>query len=320
VDTQQIKYNHSDLSIIIPTKDRPDKLNNILYSISLQNIKVGRIIVIESGESTEHIVSQYSEQLPVEYYHCFPPGQIRQKNMGISLLDGRTSLVAFFDDDIILEKNALINIINFLNKNSNNTAGISFNIVNNPPYRFSLIRSMLGMSSYKQGRVLKSGFNITISPVEKNLRTKWLCGGATVWKKDILHKFKTKEIKSRWAASEDLLFSYPIGKQHHLYVCSDARVRHEHVYDHKNEKKHSYYGYTLTLWQLYFVRSHKELSILLFFWMILGQIVGRLLIGFAFFEISKIQFAIGQIKGTAIGIITMLRKNKIEYLLEENDL
>lgn len=48
---------------------------------------------MDGGKGVRDEVMGFSDRLPVAYYECQPPGQIRQRNMGISLLDDHTSLV-----------------------------------------------------------------------------------------------------------------------------------------------------------------------------------------------------------------------------------
>ncbi len=316
--TRQI-YKGEDVVFIIPTKDRPEKVKDVLKSIALQTIPCGRLIVVDGGQSVKDIVLSFSDRLPVEYYKCYPPGQIRQRNMAISLLDDRTPLVGFLDDDVVLKPQALESMITFWNKCESGTAGASFNIVNNPPYRYSLIRAIMGMSSLQQGRVLCSGYNVAATPVDIDLRTQWLCGGATVWRQEIIKKYVNKEINSRWAICEDVIFSYPIGKKFPLYVCANAKARHEHIYDHTTKRKYQYYGRTATLWRLYFVESHAELSRMFFLWMLLGQITARCISGIISFRISDIQYAIGQIKGAIIGLTAIFRGSNLLSLLNEKD-
>ncbi len=311
-------YNGQDVALIIPTKDRPGKVKNILESISSQTLPCGRLIVVDGGQSVKDMVVSFSDRLPIEYYECHPPGQIRQRNMAISLLDDRTPLVGFLDDDIVLEPQALESMITFWNNCESATAGVSFNIVNNPSYRHSWMRAIIGMSSSQQGRVLRSGYNVATTPVDIDLRAQWLCGGATVWRQEILKKFINKEVCSRWAICEDVIFSYPIGKEFSLYVCADAKVRHEHVYDHTKKMKHRYYGRTVTLWRLYFVESHAELSRMFFLWMLLGQITARCISGIISFRISDIQYAVGQIEGAMMGLTALFRGLNLLSLLNED--
>jgi len=274
--------------------------------------------VVDGGQSVKDIVMCFGDRLPVEYYKCYPPGQIRQRNMAISLLDDRTPLVGLLDDDIVVETQALKSMITFWNKCEPDTAGVSFNIVNKHSTFPAWAKAVIKTSFPQQGRVLCSGYNISIEDVSTDLKTQWLCGGATVWRQEILKKYSNKEISSRWATCEDVIFSYPIGKRFSLYVCADAKVRHEHVYDHKTKMKYRYYGRTLILWRLYFVESHVELSRKLFLLMASGEIAARLMTGILSLRVRHIQYAIGQLEGAVIGLTALLRGSNLLSLLNEH--
>lgn len=307
------------MALIIPTKDRPQKVKALLDSMVRQTVPCGRVIIVDGGRSVKDIVMSFSDRLPVEYCECHPPGQIRQKNKGISLLNRRTSLVGFLDDDIVLEPEALERMMTFWNECEADTAGVSFNIINSPSYRYSWVKALMGMSSPQQGRVLRSGYNVATTPVDSHLKTQWLCGGATVWRKEILKRFTNREIYSRWAICEDVIFSYPIGKEYPLYVCAGAKVRHEHVYDHAAKMKYRYYGRTVTLWRLFFVESHAECSRMAFLWMVLAQISARFILGIFSFRMRHIEYAIGQIEGAIVGLRALYRGlDLLSFLNEEN--
>jgi glycosyltransferase involved in cell wall biosynthesis len=310
-------YGGTDLAILVPTKDRPHKLRCLLESLAQQTEPCGRIIVIDGGESVRDTVMSFAGRLPVEYQACHPPGQIRQRNMGIALLDDSTPLVGSLDDDIVLLPTAVEHLIRFWNTRDHDTAGVSFNIVNLPAERHSWLTGLFGLTGPEQGRVLRSGRNTPILSVPSDLRTQWLCGGATVWKLHILRTFSNRERYAQWAMAEDLLFSYPIGKLYPLYVCADAKVRHEHVFDHKIPMKHKYYGRTETLWRFAFVESHKELSRAAFLWMQSATIVARLCKGVLCFQPRHIQFAIGQADGVACGLAALMRGDDVASLLSE---
>lgn len=295
-------YHGQDLALVIPTKDRPQKMRNFLNSLVQQEVICGRIIIVNGGQSIEEMVMSFSGRLPVEYYECHPPGQIRQRNMGIALLDERTRLVGFLDDDIVLESGALEHMIAFWNRTEPHTAGVSFNITNQHSTLPKWAKGFFAMLFPRQGKVLPSGYQVSIENVRKDLKAQWLCGGATVWKQRILRDYANREISSRWAIGEDLIFSYPIGKRFPLYVCADARVRHEHVYDHKVDMRHRYYGRTVMLWRLYFVESHKELSRKLFFLMASAEMIMRLTIGVLMQKRPQIDYALGLKEGMVLGM------------------
>ena len=65
-------YNTKDLAIIIPTKDRPFEVKRHLQSLVKQKCKLGRVIVVASGQDIKEIVVCFKDSLPVEYYRSEP--------------------------------------------------------------------------------------------------------------------------------------------------------------------------------------------------------------------------------------------------------
>jgi glycosyltransferase involved in cell wall biosynthesis len=291
-----LPYRPSDLAILVPTKDRPAKLQEFLDSLAAQTARVGRVIVVDGGTSVRDVVLRYADRLPVEHHVCQPPGQIRQRNMGIALLDDRTPLVASMDDDIVFEPGAVERMIAFWNSVPAETAAVQFNIVNAPPEPDTRLRRLFGLSGPEPGRVLRSGFSTSNCQASSDHRADWVSGGATVWRLDVLRDHPHRELPGRWAISEDVIFSYGISRSLPMYVCASARVRHEHVFDYKVRRPERFHGLTQTLWVFYFVESNPDLSISAFLWSVAGTAAGRLLAGVATLNAAHLQFATGQIE------------------------
>lgn len=313
-------YIGSDIAFIVPTKDRPRKIKNLLDSLAAQTTQCSRIIIINGGECIKDLVLGYKERLPVEYYECQPPGQIRQRNMGISLLDIKTPLVGSLDDDIVLMPDAIEKMISYWNIIPTETAAVSFNIINCKPEKHTLLKGMMGLTGPQPGKVLSSGINTPILSISENIPSEWVCGGATVWRQTILKQFTNSPNDAMWASSEDLNYSYPIGKFYPLFVCAGARVNHEHDYDLRIKRKHLYYGRTETLWRLYFVESNKELSRVFFLWSQATTILARCLKGIISLNSRHFLFALGQLQGLYIGLKVIARKKDIKVFLNESSL
>ena len=124
------RYQPEDLEFIIPTKDRPGKLGNLLDSFVAQEITCARILIIDGGKSVAATVDEYADRLPVEHHVCHPPGQIRQRNMGLGMLAAGTKLVGFLDDDIVPADGALAAMLALGNEREPETAGAPSNAVN----------------------------------------------------------------------------------------------------------------------------------------------------------------------------------------------
>ncbi len=292
----QKPYSEKQLSFVIPTKDRPGKLHNLLSSIAEQSVKCGRIIVVDGGVSVEDVCDEFAGVLAIDYVVCLPPGQIRQRNLGISRLKPTDHLVAFLDDDLVLEHGAAAAMIDCWNRVEPDTAGIGFNIVNAGSHEYSSLLGMMLVDSRKSGDVLISGSNIGIHGLKQDIRSRWLGGGYTVWRQDILAKYRQAELATRWAHGEDLRFSYPIGKRYPLWVCAGARVRHEHVYDQAPPSHvHRYRGRILSLACFQFIEENREFSRIACCWMILSSATARLFSGVLKRNGKRIQTAVGQL-------------------------
>jgi len=317
-ETSSSYYVSKDIAIIIPTRNRPEEVRRLLKSIYELDCEIGRIIIVASGQDIQKVVMKFKNLLPVEYYSS-EPGQIRQRNHGISLLGDSTKLVATMDDDTTFKKTAVTEIIKFWNSVEPETAGVGFNIVNYPAHRHTWIRSIFGVSVPEPGRVLKSGFNTPITNIVQNIRTEWLNGGTTVWRQDILKKYEHREIRSKWAVCEDLIFSYPIGKKYPMYICFNACVEIEDVVL-RNPANDVYKmrGINFVLWQFYFVTSNKEMSVTLFVYRIILQALISIIKWSFHKDLSRFFFASGLLKGLFIVLVYIIKRGNLLDIIELN--
>ena len=94
-------YTAKDLAIIIPTKDRPEQVKRHLLSLTEKNCEIGHIILVASGKDVLDIVFAFKGKLNIDYFRS-DPGQIKQRNIGISKLDNTTKLVTTMDDEVFI--------------------------------------------------------------------------------------------------------------------------------------------------------------------------------------------------------------------------
>jgi len=298
-----MKYHTSDLAVIIPTKDRPAHVKRHLQSLADQDCDLGRIIIVDSGQNIEKIVLSFKDKLPVEYYRS-EPGQVRQRNLAISLLDDSTKLVASMDDDVTYHKGAISEMINFWNSIKLETAGVGFNIVYQSKNNLNL-RSRILSKFNKPGSVKKSGACIAFTNLHKDIKVQWLCGGATVWKYEILKKYKHDNnlLDLKRAVNEDSIYSYPIGKIFNLMACAASKVEIEDdIMDTKSIDFHMYKGRVRYSMKLYFVITNTEFSRIIFFFsqlLILIKLLFKLII---FLDLKYLYDILGTIKGILINL------------------
>ena len=312
------RYTTQDLAILIPTKDRPKEVERLLQSISSLDCKIGRIIIVASGQDIHEVILKFKNLLPLEY-HRSEPGQIKQRNFGIALLDEKTRLVATMDDDVIFQTSAVSKIISFWNSIEPETAGVGFNVINKDAHHHSWLKGLFGFSVPEPGKLLKSGINTPITNVRKNIRSEWLNGGATVWRQEILKTNTHREIQSRWAIYEDLIFSYPIGRKSPLYVCHVAKVKSLDTASlngspkfYKDQSKSQF------LWGLYFVLNNNNLSLTGYLIYKLIQFFTLTMKGLIFGDYNKLHCVAGILSATYLSLGLFSKKNNIVKILESN--
>lgn len=304
-----------EICVITPTKGRHKQLRFLLKTLAEQSTPVGKIIIADGGRDAEELVDTYRDRLPVMWLDCPQPGQVIQRNLALGFVENHFKVIIYFDDDIQLEQGAVEAFVAFWNSHEAAPAGVSFNLTNMPSQPDHFLRRLFCMGTEPRGRVLKSGYNTPAVGVEADLRSDWLIGGATGWRKDVLLGKANEEIPSRWAITEDLMFSYPLYKAGQiLYVCASARAAHIDDTPTETFDAGIFRGNAAVLWRYFFVVSHPELSRVLFFWMVFGQILGRLAQGM-FGNLGALGYAWGYSKGFSKCLISLVLRRDIRNFL-----
>lgn len=311
-------YSANEMAVLVPTKDRPERVRRLLETLSAQTEKPGQVIIVDGGKSVEAVVRSFEDRLHVEWHLCHPPGQIRQRRHGLGKLAPFVRLVSLFDDDMVLEPDAVEQMVDLWNNCEPETAGIGYNLLNTTPHAYRRHYALFFMSAQEQGRVLPSGFVTPLGNVDKDQRVQWLGGGYTAWRRDVLDENPQEEINTKWAVGEDVRFSYPLGKRYPLYVCASARVREEAVNDYVPPSEIArYQGKKWALANLCFVAAHEDLSLAKCFWMLFGSTGFKLGVGILRGVPSARQGALGQLSAIWDFLLAAASGRDFKTLLED---
>lgn len=103
-----------DYSVIIPVYNRPDEIDELLQSLTLQTFDNFEVLIIEDGsdQSCEDIVISYSDRLTIRYYFKENSGQGYSRNYGFERAIGNYFVV--FDSDCIIPPHYFENVNQFL--------------------------------------------------------------------------------------------------------------------------------------------------------------------------------------------------------------
>ncbi len=268
----------NDFCFIVPTKDRIDLLNRLLISIYAQNY-LPKYIIIVDGSSEECLKKiMKNNNVKIIYESVYPPSLTKQRNVGISLVPECIKYVGFLDDDLVLLKNSIQIIYDFYSVDiENKYGGISFNLLNEPKYKKSILKKLFYIGGNKPGKISISGTTSCYNnPDEECLQTEWLCGGATVWRKEVFEKFKFDEWYKGYALWEDVDFSFRVSGAYTLAVLKRAEGLHLHIKATLGKDFYLRCGDIEVVDRLYFVKKYPdEFSFSLSLWSCFGTFIGN---------------------------------------------
>ncbi|MEJ6981300.1 glycosyltransferase [Pedobacter sp. P351] len=101
-------------SIIIPLYNRPQEIDELLYTLTQQTYRQFEVLVIEDGskDTAKEIVEGYKDRLEISYYFKENEGQGFARNFGFERAKGSYFIV--FDSDCLIPEDYLQNVNNYI--------------------------------------------------------------------------------------------------------------------------------------------------------------------------------------------------------------
>ncbi len=127
-------YMQLKFSLIIPVYNRPQEIEELLYSLTKQDFKESfEILIIEDGseKTCERVINRYDRELTIRYFFKENTGAGLSRNFGMEKALGNYFII--LDSDVLLPKHYLSDVYNALNSNFTDAFGgadkahISFN-------------------------------------------------------------------------------------------------------------------------------------------------------------------------------------------------
>lgn len=230
--------NSKQISVIIPTLNRPEDLDRCLASIMTQTMLPSEVIVVDQSddERTRDLVENYRQKsgqgLPdFVYAHLEQKSSARARNHGIKLAAG--DFVGFIDDDIILDPQYFENIIKYFNDPL--VGGVAGN-VKNPVLMLgfkSRVRKLISrifLINHFNGRMTASGFGFPI--FERHLdhvaQVELFSGYSMIFRRELITENPFDDWFEGYSFREDVDVSYRISAKAKLLQVPDAKFYHNH--------------------------------------------------------------------------------------------
>jgi len=247
----EIEVPIANISVIIPTKNRPEDLKKLLKSLRKQTVLPKEIIVVDDSDDdktkdlVEYIRSEFlNNKVRIKYLRGGEEGVAEKRNIGLSHTIGDICL--FIDDDIIINKNYIKKILEVYETHPN-ALGVGGYIINEPLPFSSLsnsIKRVLFVFHFTPDacRVRPIGISLPY-PLTKIINCEWLNGGTASYKREIFKDFRWDEILKAYSISEDKDLSYRICKRfpNSLFMTPYAKAIHTKSPAARISKKHVIY-------------------------------------------------------------------------------
>ena len=220
---------HSGFAVGIPTHNRPNQLKSTLASISRLDPAPNGIFVCDSSplEIYEKVIQICNEaEIPTTLIRSNRPSIPFQRNCLISvMLDVQPSFeyVLFLDDDTEPDPSYSEKLIEFLKQNPlyGGAAGITQTKARS---RFIDFLGYIFLVNGKPGNVLLSGVGIPPNRFDLGgTDVEWIFG-CSMWRREVLEKFRWNDSWDGYAAGEDVYFSFCVSRCWKLRVIPSARI------------------------------------------------------------------------------------------------
>jgi hypothetical protein len=266
--------NNYTTSLVIATRNRKTELSNLLYSLSKCSVKPDIVAIVSSGNEIYSTLKKFDNEINIICSHVKKAGQVFQRQCGLDLLNYKSDITIFLDDDVIIPEDFFLLVINFFKEKKDDIGGLGFNLKNQEICASN--RDFQGKpdSQNKYGKVLKDGRAIDYTDSEKVINVEWL-NGLSAWRTKVLLEFKHPPIKNTYAACEDLIFSFEVGRVYKLYFDPKIVLLDQ---NEPNSEEITFEKYK-TWWQhkLYFVLVNKEMSLRKFKISIIKELLVKIL-------------------------------------------
>jgi glycosyltransferase involved in cell wall biosynthesis len=264
------------LSVVIPTRNRPNLLKSCLERILDNSILPNQIIIVDSSDFNQRINNDYSDNRIV-YQTTEIASAAIQRNIGIELVSEYTKYLAFLDDDVQIERDYFSKLIDTLN--STEAIGVS-GLAINPKEKSSetnagILRDKFSRfflnNSKKSGVILRSGINIPVKNKSlEPVKSQWLIG-CSLWDYNKIKSMRFEKDFFGQSLGEDVIFSLKASEIGSLFVNTSVEICHlETDIMRPNSEKFTFMWVTNRL-RIIQTNKNSKLNLIPYHWANLGK-------------------------------------------------
>jgi len=282
------------ISVVIPTKNRPQDLITCLKSIITQTVLPDEVVIVDASDeqALKSHLNQFSE-MNTKYIPTARSGTTIQRNIGIRASFG--DIVVFSDDDMIWDEDFLKQILSvFKSYPPDRIGGVTARIVFGTKAREDGNLIKAGLSAIKRflvtaffltregdGKFQLSGMPTIVNNANQVTGCEFLYGGCMAFRRQVIEEFMFDENLVGYGLGEDDDIAYRVSRKYQNYYTPHAQAIHSDAststsgnsYEHMTAMiQNRYYLFRKNLPQ---TLKHK----LAFYWAVVGLFVVETLDG-----------------------------------------
>ena len=266
------------ISVVIPTRNRPVNLGNLINSLKNQTIAIDEVIIVDSSDEIYQLELTEFDNLKIELIRTEVKSAAIQRNIGMEHISDRCDLLYFLDDDVLPEPNYLEKLALVLNNSEAvGASGVAKNPLSTqtrqkPSGIAGFAHKLFLLDSDIDGKLLLSGVNIPVR-LENNSVTEvdWLIG-CSVWRYEKIKFLRFEKDFLGQSLAEDVIFSVHAKKQGKLLTDPGVILIHEESMIGRALPKEHWNMWMVNRWRLIQVMETGFLGKCAFWWASIGQI------------------------------------------------
>ncbi len=280
----------ASVSVVVPTRDRPEVLNQLLQSLAAQSFAPLETIIVDDSpaETARSVVTAFEPNFrglgsQLRYVRGTGDGNTSARNIGISIAKGDS--VLFLDDDVILERDTVSSLSQFL---SENTAAMVVQPVITAFEEYwdsmgfgarfeNAVRKAMMLSYHGRDKqsVRRSAASVYGSMVTRTISVERTSGCCLVRRKVLdLVRFDTN--LARYGLYDDLDFSYNVYRRYPgtLFCVPSVRIVHTASRQARLSRRTSEFMRIIYWWYVFFKDTFQSstLNLVAFLWACIGNL------------------------------------------------
>ena len=252
-----------DISVIIPTYNRPDYIATTLKA--LQKFSICEVIVVDQSQDTKtkKVCSEYNAR----QVHSKIPSLTIARNLGVKYAQGK--LICFIDDDVtLLDRyfDELVWVFNFYTKTMA-VGGYDASSYTEPMWLKNQIMKLFALGHYTNNKaeIISAYGNTYPKDLRRIISAQWLPGLNMAFRREVFEDLQFDENFLGYALAEDTDITYRLWKKYpyhgSIYITTCPRFIHRVAQTHRTDQRkrifinhvdHWYFNYKnldKTVWQ-----------------------------------------------------------------------